>query len=54
MGKSGKGSTVYHTQSDEIYEVSLEDLLNPVPTPKEVVVGHVLKHLLFGIKLSLQ
>ena len=43
MGKSGKGSTFYHTQrSYEIFEVCLEDLLDSVPTPKEVVVGQSL------------
>ena len=42
MGKSGKGSTVYHTQGDEIYEVYLEELLDPVPIPKEVAVGQSL------------
>ena len=41
MGKSGKGSTVYHTRGDEIFEVYLEDLLDPVPT--EVVVGRLLR-----------
>ena len=39
MDKSGKGSTVYYTRGDEIYEVYLEDFLDPFPTPKEVVVG---------------
>ena len=39
MDKSGKGSHSLLHSGDEIYEVYLEDFLDPFPTPKEVVVG---------------